>query len=340
MAKSKDVRVPARYYLRLDEVLRPQGVDILSIASSVGLSPEKLQEPDALLPFSTVERLVSAALKESGRTDLGLELGKLLSVSAHSIVGFGMLSCANVGQAIRFVSRYFRLVMPTFQLRDTLTPEHAELHFTPTTAMGHECLLFHLELIGSAALRNLHEMFAGARAPCRLQISMLPPPHVARYSELKDVRTSFGSEWGFGTRLRFAASLTAHPLMMFDPNSFKVADERCRALVDQVVGVRQFGEWIAMTLREVGDGLPTLPEIAGMLNMSARSLNRYLEREGTSFREIAGRVNHELACERLATTDMSVTEIAYSLGFNDTSNFTRAFRSREGCSPGVYRARA
>ncbi|MGV2479859.1 UNVERIFIED_CONTAM: helix-turn-helix domain-containing protein, partial [Salmonella enterica subsp. enterica serovar Weltevreden] len=53
-----------------------------------------------------------------------------------------------------------------------------------------------------------------------------------------------------------------------------------------------------------------------------------------------GRVQHELACERLATSTLSITEIAYSLGFRDTANFTRAFRSRAGCSPRDYRDRS
>ena len=94
-----------------------------------------------------------------------------------------------------------------------------------------------------------------------------------------------------------------------------------------------------MTLREVGEGLPSLAELAGMLNISTRTLNRYLEREGTSFRELSGRIQYELACERLAAGGMTVTEVAYSLGFADPANFTRAFRERAHCSPREYRQR-
>jgi AraC-like DNA-binding protein len=76
-----------------------------------------------------------------------------------------------------------------------------------------------------------------------------------------------------------------------------------------------------------------------MLNLSKRTLNRYLEREGTSYRELSGRIQHQLACERLASGTMSVTEVAYSLGFSDSSNFARAFKAHAGHSPGEYRRR-
>ena len=336
MKTKEDVAVPARYYLRLGSILKSQGVDILKIAAGIGLPARKLQEADALLPFSRVERLIDAVQNATGRSDLGFELGKLLSVSAHSIVGFGMLSAPDLDRALRFASRYFGLVMPTFQLRYSLQAGFTEMHFTPRVAMSHNCLAFHLEAMAMACLRDVREVTSDVNSPCWMQISIPPPPHAKRYASVKDVKVEFGSDWGFGTRLRFSAELAFRNLTMADPNALNMADLRCRALVDRVANIRQFGEWIAMTLREVGDGHSTQPEIARMLNISERSLSRFLHREGTSFREISRKVMHELARERLKTP-MTITEVAYSLGFSDTANFTRAFRGVEGLTPSEYR---
>ena len=140
-------------------------------------------------------------------------------------------------------------------------------------------------------------------------------------------------------RLRLLADPRSYPLAMADANARRVAEERCRLLVQQAASVRGFADWVAMTLREVGEGLPSLDELAAMLNLSTRTLNRYLEREGTSFRALSGRIQHELACERLSRGNVSVTEVAYSLGFKDASNFARAFRSRAGYSPGEHARR-
>lgn len=332
----RDLYVPARYYLRLAEVLARHHVDASTVLRDLNLPANLLTEADATLMFSQVETLIAHIGQLTGRTDLGFDLGRLLSVSTHSIVGFGMLSSSSVERAMSFVARYFRLVMPSFRMRYRSESDFGELHFTPIIAMSHQCLAFHLEAIGMAALRDVQDLTGGRAPPCRIYLSMPRPPHASRYEELRGVEAEFGVEPLPGVRLRFAADLRRYPLNMADPNALKVAEERCRSKVAHVASVRQFADWVAMTLREVGEGLPSLAEMAAMLNISPRTLNRYLEREGTTFRALSGRIQHELARERLLAGAMSITEVAYSLGFNDPANFTRAFRDREGVSPREY----
>lgn len=334
-----DIRVPARYYARLAGVLAREGIDLAQVLRELRLPADALTQADATLKVSQVDRLLQCVAGRSARTDLAFDVGRQLSATSHSFVGFGMLNSINLDQALRFEAQYFRLVMPSFRMRYTSGADFGELHFTPRVAMSHVCLSFHLEAIGTAALREVSDLVGERRPPCRLDLSIAEPPHVQRYDELRDVRCRFGVESTPGVRLRVLAEPRAYPLAMADAHAREVAEQRCRALVQRVAGARQFADWVAMTLREVGNALPTLPELAANLSMSPRTLNRYLEREGTSFRELAGRIQHELACERLAVGTMSVSDVAYSLGFTDVSNFARAFRARERCSPGEYRNR-
>ena len=334
----REIRVPVRYYLRLGEVLKRHGVDLGAVLRELKVPASLLADPDATLRFSQVDALVAHLTRLTGRSDLGYELGKLLSVSAHSLVGFGMLSSPDVEQALRFVARYFKLVMPSFRLRFHAAPGSTELHFTPVVAMGHDCLAFHLEAIATAALRDVLDLSGGRAPPCVLSLSIPRPPHAARYAELRGVEARFGAEAVPGVRLLFQDGLADYPVTLADPNALKMAEARCKAQVAQAARVGQFADWVAMTLREVGEGLPPLPELAAMLNIAPRTLNRYLEREGTSFRRLAGRIQHELARERL-DSGMSITEVAYSLGFSDPANFTRAFRDREGLPPRAFSGR-
>ncbi len=337
MAKP-DLLVPARYYARLGEVLARQRVDLAAALRAQRLSPRLLAEPDATIRFSQVDRLLQRLAAAGVGGEAAFELGKLLTASAHSLVGFGMLNSDTLDQALRFEAQYFRLIMPSFRMRYSSGADYGEMLFTPLVAMSHVCLAFHLEAIGMAALREVSDLTGGRRPPCRLELSIAPPPHAARYAELRDLRVRFNADATPSVRLRLLDNPRNHPLAMADANARRVAEERCRRLVQQAASVRRFADWVAMTLREVSDELPTLDQLAAMLNLSRRTLNRYLEREGTSFRELSGRIQHELACERLASGSMSVTEVAYSLGFTDTSNFARAFRARAGCSPGQHRA--
>jgi AraC-like DNA-binding protein len=337
----RQLLVPARYYVRLGEILPRYGVDLGALLGELGLSESDLQQADAQMTFADVDRLVARVVQISRRSELGFELGKLLSVSTHSVVGFGMLSSATVDDSLRFVARYFRLVMPSFRLRYTGSIDRGDLLFTPVVAMSPVCLNFHLETIAIAALRDLDDLSSGRRPQCRLTLSIPEPPHRARYAELRGVTCRFAAEGGPGpfVRLEFFENLRQMPLLLSDPNALQVAEERCRALVRQVTEVRQLSEWMVMTIRDMGEGVPTLEEMAKMLNLSTRTLNRYLEREGTSYRTLAGSLQFEIACERLASGAQSVTEIGYSLGFRDSANFTRAFRAKAGCSPSEYRRR-
>lgn len=338
--RDTDISVPARYYLRLCGLLTRMSVDPQDLFVRARISPEALEQPDAQLRLSQVEKLLDLAAEMSGRTDLGIELGSTLTSSTHSIVGFGMLNSPNVERAFQFVSRFFRLVMPSFSLRYTKLPHGAVLAWTPSVGMSKSCLNFHIEAIATAAYREALELSGGALPTFRAELSIPEPPHRHRYAQLSGARWLFGVGEQPGVQLHFDYDLSQYPLATADPNALRVAEERCRALVSSVAAQGNFKDWATMMLREAGDGLPSLNDLAGVLNLSPRTLDRYLKREGTGFRELAAQTQHELACQRLLQPRISITEVAHSLGFNDAANFTRSFKVRAGCTPTEFREKA
>lgn len=338
--QAADVSVPARYYVRMAALLQAEGMDVERLLQPLGLSMSQLSEPEAQVRFTLIDRLLQQVVRASERSDLAFETGRRLTASSHSFVGFGMLSSATVDEALRFEARYFGLVMPSFQLRYRAAADHAELLLTPRVAMSHICLVFHLEAIALAALREISDLNGGTLPRCLLDCAFPEPVHARRYErELGDVSVRFESGPSASIRLRICENPRSLRLEMADSHALQVAEARCRALVQRAADGGRFADWVAMTLREVSDALPSLDELAASLNLSRRTVNRYLAREGTSFRALAGAIQHQIACERLADKGMSVTEVAYSLGFSDASNFSRAFRDRAGCSPGDYQHR-
>jgi AraC-like DNA-binding protein len=89
--------------------------------------------------------------------------------------------------------------------------------------------------------------------------------------------------------------------------------------------------------------LPTSPvtkeDIAKRLCMSPRTLQVKLSRCNTTFQELVGETRLALARGYMGNSALSITEIAYMLGFSDTSNFSRAFRRWTGHSPRAYVSR-
>jgi AraC-like DNA-binding protein len=87
------------------------------------------------------------------------------------------------------------------------------------------------------------------------------------------------------------------------------------------------------------DGNPDICVAAETAGMSKRTLQRRLTELGLSYSKIVNQTRLRLAAARLGETDLSIAEISASLGYTDSSNFTRAFRASTGISPWTYRQR-
>tara|TARA_R100000005_G_scaffold7212_2_gene3290 strand:- start:2590 stop:3645 length:1056 start_codon:yes stop_codon:yes gene_type:complete len=86
-----------------------------------------------------------------------------------------------------------------------------------------------------------------------------------------------------------------------------------------------------------GARLPRFAELARRLNLSARTLRRRLEREGTSYQRIKDTVRRDRAIDLLRQPQLSLFDIAEALGFSDPSAFHRSFKKWTGYPPGEFR---
>jgi len=72
--------------------------------------------------------------------------------------------------------------------------------------------------------------------------------------------------------------------------------------------------------------------------MSVRNLQLNLKNEGTSYLQILNEIRRKRSFELLQDDRISIAEIAYLLGFAETSSYERAFKRWTGLSPAKYRA--
>jgi AraC-like DNA-binding protein len=85
------------------------------------------------------------------------------------------------------------------------------------------------------------------------------------------------------------------------------------------------------------NGGPDLPRTAQELGISARSLQRRLADNGTSYSELVMEVRIGMACHLLVETDDRIRDVAARLGFADPGSFTRAFLRLMKVQPVIYR---
>lgn len=85
-------------------------------------------------------------------------------------------------------------------------------------------------------------------------------------------------------------------------------------------------------------GIPTVQFIADYLHISANYLSRLLQLlTGQSTKKFIHDKLIDLAKEKLSTTDLTVNEIAYKLGFEHPQSFNKLFKSKTNVSPLEFR---
>ena len=90
--------------------------------------------------------------------------------------------------------------------------------------------------------------------------------------------------------------------------------------------------------RILNNGIPTVTQIANDLNLSPNYLSSTLKIvSGQSTKQHIQNKIIEKAKEKLSTTELSVSEIAYELGFEYPASFSKLFKNKTNISPIEFR---
>ena len=86
-------------------------------------------------------------------------------------------------------------------------------------------------------------------------------------------------------------------------------------------------------------GEPHKNVLAELLAVTPRTLQRRLEEEGETYRNLLTELRKELAQQHMADKRLTCDDVAFLLGYQDVSHFSRAFKSWFGVPPGQYMRR-
>jgi len=327
-------RMPARYFALLCDVLKALRVDADATLRAAGIWPTQIYGPDASLSTAQVDALIVESARVSRRDDLGFLVGREIKLSSHEILGYGIITSPTLDYAIALAARYYRLMTPWFRMQYRRGAQSCEVEFQPIAPLAPRTLRFLLEMVVVSAHEQI-KVLAQRMPAYDVYVSYEEPPYARQYRELKPARFHFGAQSLPGARMVLDTQVVSRALPMADRTALQMAEQRCESLLRNTTQSAGMTEWVTMMLRESHEGLPTLAELAHLLNQSPRTLDRHLAREGARFLELSKRIRHERACE-LLTSGVGITQVAYQIGYRDLANFTRAFRRESGRSPTQY----
>ena len=161
-------------------------------------------------------------------------------------------------------------------------------------------------------------------------------------SEDKEFRDFFGCPIRFGTNRQsmvFAKKDLLRPIRSIGRHLLNILEAFCEeALSRRKTPVTPTRTRVEKVLLEVlPKGETTISNVAEVLAMSSRSLERRLNEEGTSYTAVLGDLRRELAMQYLDDKTLGVGQIAWLLGYSEVSSFNHAFRRWTSSSPKAVR---
>lgn len=329
--------LPARYYLRLAELLAELGIDLERLIEHSGVGVERVLDASSMLTLTEVQNLSRSACQLADLPELGLLLGSRLEPASHDVLGWAMQQAPTIDAALRLASRYFSLLSPGFRMRYRLDSTVAEVELMPSLPFEHEALRLHLDTVLAAALTEVRYLAKRRLVPRSVDLGWSRPEYAQRYKTLIGRMPQFSALAWPGVRFWFDADDMLAPTQQADPTALAEARLRCERRVQRTLRGAGLAAWTAMMLHHAAHGMPKKGELAALLGMSARSYTRHLAREQCSFRQLSLQSRLRLAHASLAEGNSTITDLAHRLGYSDAANFSRAFRQVHHCAPRAWR---
>lgn len=316
--------------------LMAEGVSPAQALKGVDLSGDQLHSPDTRVSLIQVIQCYRNASHLSADRYFAYHTGLRFHVSGYGMYGFAILSSTSFRQAVQFGQRYHQLETPVASLAYSEDVDHAQWKIIPVPLPEIDQALYEfiVELYVGTAVSLHRDIMGVSFAPRQLRLA---------YHSPKNRR---GADSVFGCQVLFAQVENA---FVFDrkwmDGSPQLGNEltyqELIRLCDQQLKKMQLriglaGDVREALLRNLARPLP-LDAVSKQLGVPVRTLKRRLQLQGTSYRKIVDELRTEIAIDYLRETDLSIEDIAHSIGFTEVSNFRHAFRRWTKKTPNEFR---
>ncbi|MCD8521337.1 MAG: AraC family transcriptional regulator [Saccharospirillaceae bacterium] len=328
--------IGTEYLSQLIELLAQQGINTSQLAQGTGLSGKTLASAQEYISPLQYHKVVENALALSGDPLLGLEHGKRMNISSHGFLGFAIMASDTLGQALSLAIRYARTRTLLADIRFIHDHDSAIIQINRLAAMPStfsfvvQNIISTLVTISRFLTQNSEELTAVAKFT---DAAVRP---ASCYEGILGIPVMFNQPHN---QLCIPAWLLDIPVSTANTTARRMAEAECEKQLAELDRGQDLVTQIRRRLDRM-DAFPTLTVMASTLNSSPRTINRQLAQLNTTYQNIIDEARREQALQLLLESNASVEDIAQQLGYNDPSNFGRAFRRWLGESPRAFRKRA
>jgi AraC-like DNA-binding protein len=312
------------------EKAKEAGADLELLLEKSGLTLQQLEDPSARLRVRNQISFLNLTADALQDDLLGFHLAQTPDLREIGLLYYVLASSKTLGEALRRAARYISIVN-----------DGVSLKYIDGKDVG---IAFHYVGVSRHLDRHQIEVFMTVLIRICRQLTglRLIPTRVSLVHRRDSTGTEFvqffGGDIEFGAAMDavvFAPAIEHLPVVGADPYLNKLLITHCDAALARRRTNRD--SFRPSVENEIAPLLPhgnaRASEIARRLGVSQRSFARRLSSEGLTFSAVLESLRSDLAQSYLADERLSISEIAWLLGYQEGSAFTHAFKRWTGRTP-------
>jgi AraC-like DNA-binding protein len=313
--------------------LREANIPLEPLLKRTGLSLDQLDNKHLRIAVASQIRFLELAANDLDDSVLGFRLACGGDLREMGLLHYAAGASATLADALHRFERYSSianegLLLKCVRARD-LTIELSYAGVARHTDQQQ------MEFLVTTLVRSCR-VLTGQNLPAAIHFAHRRPKEASVLETYFAGRVIFGAG---GDKITFGDKAGQLPVVHADPYLDKMLLDYC----EQALSRRRAN---ASLLRSTIENAiaPLLPhgeakfdEIAHKLGMSRRTLARRLKAEGLTFSEILQQLRNDVTMRYLSEADLSISQIAWLVGFQSVGAFSHSCKRWKGMSPKVLR---
>jgi AraC-like DNA-binding protein len=312
------------------------GIELESLLRKAALTPHQIEDPAARLRVRDQISFLNLAANALQDDLLGFHLSQPADLREMGFLYYVLASSEMLSEALQRAARYSSAVNEGIALKYI---DGREVCITfDYVGVSRHLDRHQIEFLVTALVRICRQLTGLRLVPTRVRLTHRRESGCSEFSAFLGCEVEFGAAVD---EVAFATTIKHMPVVSADPYLNKFLISYCEEAHSRRPTNR--GPFQSSVENKI---VPLLPhgkaragEIARRLGVSQRTLARRLSLEGLTFSDVLDSLRSDLAERYLTDEELSISQIAWLLGYQEVSAFTHAFKRWTGKTPREARSR-
>ncbi|MCG8316181.1 MAG: AraC family transcriptional regulator [Pseudomonadales bacterium] len=335
MEINKDAAIiPPEYILACSDIFIPLGLDPMLPYRDIGIDYHEFRAEPRPLSINQLARLLEKTFTELQTPHIGLLVGQRISLTVHGKAAISAFTQPTYIETLKFASRFCEKLFPPLSMEFIETEDTVGLRTYEMISIRPHTT-FVLELLAVNFYKIFHLLLGEDKQPAYFSFNYPEPEYSHIYRRYIKCPINFAAPY---SEFVVPRRIAEQPLDLANVALARIAEQEAIESIPKI-NLNFLPKQIRNILVQSAGAFPSLEAVASVMGVSSRTLRRQLQEHGTTFKTELETVRKEFAIYYLTRTENCITDVAYSLGYCDSSAFSNAFKKWTGLTPRSYRKR-